>query len=76
MQYLLSTQPISIGTSIKPIFCTQKIIAYAVPSCFSGIILGTEGHIADGTRENPMPSIIISTIAIGVASSIGIEYIA
>ena len=31
------------------------MMAYAEPSCFIGIIFGTDGHIADGTRENAIP---------------------
>src|SRR5512133_1609642 len=66
IQYLSRTQPISAGTPINPQFWTQKISAYAEPSCFSGMILGTEGHMAEGTSENPMPSIIIRNMATGV----------
>ena len=39
------------------------MIAYAEPSCFIGIIFGTDGHIADGTSENAIPSTIITRIA-------------
>ena len=51
------------GTPIKPQFCTQNIRAYAVPNCFSGIIFGTEGHMAEGTNENAMPKTIIINVA-------------
>ena len=36
---------------------------YAVPRFFSGMILGTDGHIADGTNEYPMPRSAIETYA-------------
>ena len=43
--------PTKIGTSNIPMFWIQYIREYAVPSDFSGTILGTEGHMAEGTRE-------------------------
>ena len=46
---------------------------YAVPSCFSGIIFGTEGHIAEGTNDKATPRSIIIAIASGVDVKKGIE---
>ena len=37
------------------------------------MILGTEGHMAEGTNENAAPSRTISTTAIQLLVSIGIE---
>ena len=53
-----------------------QIRAYVVPSCFSGMILGTDGYMAEGTSEKPIPRMIIRIIAIGVVLRKGMEYIA
>ena len=52
---------------------SQKIRAYAVPNLFSGIIFGTEGHIAEGTSEKAIPNRITSTSAINQLSRNGKE---
>ena len=39
------------------------MIAYAEPNCFIGIILGTEGHIAEGTSEKAIPKRTITITA-------------
>lgn len=52
----LNILPTYIGTAHIPRFCTQYISEYAVPRFFSGMIFGTDGHMADGTREYPIPS--------------------
>ena len=52
---LLMMFPTRIGTDHIPRFCTQYISEYAVPRFFSGTIFGTDGHIADGTSEYPVP---------------------
>ena len=47
----LNILPTKTGTSSIPIFWIQYIIEKAVPRFFSGTIFGTDGHIAEGTRD-------------------------
>lgn len=52
--------PTIIGVKKSPMFCIQYTNENAVPSLLSGIIFGSDGHIAAGTNEYPNPNMAIA----------------
>ena len=58
-----SILPINKGKSHKPMFCIQKISAYAEPMILLSTNLGTDGHNDAGTNEKLAPRIRMVTKA-------------
>ena len=58
-------EPVLEGHCATVLACVQEMKPYLIgkANCFSGIIFGTDGHIADGTKEKAIPNTIITIVA-------------